>query len=843
MQDLHRYRGFEVRPLQRQLLIAGRPAPLGARAFDVLLALIERPGQLLTKSELLDRVWAGRVVEENNLVVQVGTLRKLLGAEVIATIPGRGYRFAGWPEDPISNAPAPAPTPSTEQRPTLPEVLPPLFGRDDELAALGALITAHRLITIVGAGGMGKSRVAQQLLSEQRELQPQGVAWVELAGLSDPALLPGSIASALGLQIGSADPLKSLVGALRHQHMLLALDNAEHLLDAVAGVVRALLDGSSGLRVLVTSQVPLKLPDERLFRLGALAVPDGDMGIDEALGHGAMALFVERVQAVDRRFVLGPENLQEVIGICRQLDGLALAVELAAARVPLLGVSGLASALGERLQLLTGGRHGAPQRQRTLRAALDWTCALLTPQEQVVFRRLGIFTGGFTLEMARVVAADDERLGLERLDEWAVVDALGALIDRSLVVADTALQPRYRLLDSPRAYALERLAAANETEALQRRLAMFLMQREEHAVEDWLRLSEADWRARHPAELDNVRATIDWAFGPRGDVALGVAVTARTAKVWLDLGLFAEGIARLEAAEARIALDTSHADQARINLMLGKLQINGAPANALQAFERCVHDYRQLDNSLGLGHALVMVARTRAAIGQFEPCAHALTEALPLLQSAGFPHAMGAHADAMAFAAKVGGDPAAARRHFERALALYRRAQASGSVCSTLANLADTAWALGELDAALAGAREALSMLRVNPNSNKGALGVCLTNLAGIHTERSELDEALLAARQGLPLRIQAGYAWGALDHLALRAALAGKAQDAARIAGCTDAVFRLKRARRQPNEARARDRLERLLTDALGDDALRRQLAEGALLDIDEVCRLALAD
>ena len=417
------------------------------------------------------------------------------------------------------------------------------------------------------------------------------------------------------------------------------------------------------------------------------------------------------------------------------------------------------------------------------------------------------------------------------------------MIDRSLVAADTAQSPRYRLLDSPRAYARERLAAAGETAALQRRHAQFIGMRYEHAVDDLLRLTETEWRASYPSELDNVRAAIDWALGPGGDLALGFAITARTAKVWLDLGLFAEGVARLDAAVAWIGPESPQADQARLTMMLGKLQINGAPVKAGQAFERCVENYRRLTDGLGLGNALVMVARCCAATGRFERAAQLLDEALPLMQSEGYPFALGAHADAMAFRAKVSGDPATARGHFERALAWYRRAEAWVSVYATLANLADTTWALGELDAALTGIREALAMLRINPFSNKGALGVCLTNLAGIHTERGELAEALIAAREGLPLRSQAGYAWGALDYVALRAALAGRPDEAARIAGCADAAFAHKQARRQPNEARARARIERLLSDALGADALRQRLAEGARLDIDEACRLALAD
>ena len=366
---VHRFGRFEVRPLQRQLLVDGKEAKLGARAFDVLITLIEQRDRLVSKHDLLDAVWPGLVVEENNLVVQVGSLRKLLGAQVIATIPGRGYRFTALADAhtaAISFVDGTGAAARPSVRTNLPDVLPALIGRDDDLAALGALLDAHRLITIVGAGGMGKTRLAERLLHQRQGDYEQGVAWVELAGLSDRTQLATTIAGALGLQAGSGNPIEGLVAALRPLNMVLALDNAEHLIDEVANIAQALHDGAPQLRLLVTSQAPLKLSAERVYRLGALAVPEADMPLDEALGYGAVALFVERARAADRHFELTAGNLASVIQVCAQLDGLALALELAAARVPMLGVVALAAALDERLHLLTQGRRGAPQARSAL---------------------------------------------------------------------------------------------------------------------------------------------------------------------------------------------------------------------------------------------------------------------------------------------------------------------------------------------------------------------------------------------------------------------------------------------------------------------------------------------
>ena len=832
--------------MQRQLLVNGQEAKLGARAFDVLLTLIGRRGQLVTKHELLDAVWPGLVVEENNLVVQVGTLRKLLGAEVIATIPGRGYRFTAAPEAPQGREPGPVDATAQSDRPlrsNLPEVLPALIGRDDDLVALGALLGTCRLVTLVGAGGIGKTRVAQRLLHGVRGADELGVAWVELAGLSNSALVVDSIASALGLQISSADPLKSLVTLLRQQRMLVALDNAEHLVDAVARVVQALMDGAPEVRLLVTSQVPLRLAEERVYRLGSLAVPASDTPRDEALGFGAVALFVERAQAVDRHFALTAETLACVIDICRQLDGLALAIELAAARVAMLGVKTLSAALDHRLQLLTTGRRGAPQRQQTLRAALEWTHGLLVAGEQKVFRRLGVFAGGFTLEMAREVAADAQPGTANGLDEWDVVEALSALVDRSLVAVDTAHAPRYRLLESPRAYALAKLAESGEAPALQRRHAQHMHRLYERAANDWLRVSDAVWSAQYAPEPDNLRMALDWAFESGGDVPLGLALSGASAMVWTEMSLYAEGLSRLGAAVARIETQTPQLDQSRLWSWLGVLQINGAPAEAARTFERAADSCRQVGDAAALASVLIRLARAYAGMGRTESAALVLAEAESVLPAEGSAKLQGRLADVRGFLSKMNGDPGASRRHYERALSLFRRAGADSLLLGILVNFADTAWMQGDLDAALSGFREAAAALRLSPATTKGRLGVCLTNLAGVHVERHELDAALAAARVGLPLRQEAGFAWGALDHLALRAALAGKLIQAAQITGYADAAFALKAATRQPNEARARTQLMTLLQDKLDPLELARLVAEGAGFDEDQACRLALLE
>ena len=454
-----RFGRFELQPGERRLLADGAPVAVGGRAFDLLHALAERPGQLVGKHALMDLVWPGLVVEENNLAAQVSALRKVLGGEVIATIPGRGYRFVA----PLVSTTAANDVPVTGSeasghddvaapalRTNLPAELPALLGRADDRQALATLVDRHRFVSVVGAGGIGKSLLAQHLLASRRDAYPQGVCWVELTNVADTAALPGAIATALGVEVGHGEPLAALVGAVAPLAMLLALDNAEHILDGVAHVCRALHDAASQLRLVVTTQAPLKLAAERVLRIGPLAVPDDNaLPAAQASRFGAVALFVERAQAVDQRFALTDANAAAVIATCRALDGVPLAIELAAARAPTLGVDHLLASMQERFRWLTGGRNrAAPARQRALRSALEWSDALLDERERQVFRRLGVVAGSASLDCIEQVLVDDDA----GLDRWAVADALDALVDRSLVAVVTtgdAASVRYRLLETP----------------------------------------------------------------------------------------------------------------------------------------------------------------------------------------------------------------------------------------------------------------------------------------------------------------------------------------------------------------------------------------------------------
>lgn len=575
MEEIQRFDRFEVRPGERQLLIDGRAVAIGARAFDVLQALIERRDRVVTKRELLDIVWTDVVVEESNLAVHVSALRKLLGSNVIATIPGRGYRFVA-PSEVAVGPTASSPPSVAPDSGNLPLRAPPLIGRDAALRELLDCVGQHPLVTIVGAGGIGKTALALAAALALRGRFRDGVWWVELAPLGDPALLPQTVAQALRITLASRDSAttvqQQLVGVLRSQKILLVLDNCEHVVDAVSRLAAAIGAEALGVHTLATSQEQLGVHGEHVFQLGSLSVPaSGETPHVET--HGAVALFVERTRAVSPHFCLTAENAAAVSDICRRLDGLPLAIELAAARVRLLGVQGLRDRLGDCFKVLVGGARTALPRHQTLRATFDWSHALLKAEEQAVLRRLGVFVGGFSLTLAQEVAAD------ERIDVWAVLDALGTLIDKSVVAADAGEPVRYRLLETTRVYALERLAEHDETARC--------LQRHAHAVRDLFvhtnderfgdggKLDMESLIRRLGPELDNWRAAFDWAVGDGAEPATAIAL-AGAGSVLLDrFGLAQEALDRMLPLRAMVNDDIAAPRAAVFWLRLAILGTSG----------------------------------------------------------------------------------------------------------------------------------------------------------------------------------------------------------------------------------------------------------------------------
>lgn len=827
---------FHLDPDLGALTRDGVAQALGARGVAVLAVLVEHANEFVPKAAIIDAAWPGLVVGDSNLSVQVSAIRRVLaqapgGERWIETLSRRAYRFVG----PVAaNAPEGDADPASA-RSNIPEQPTSFIGRERELVQAKRLLARTRLLTIVGAGGIGKTRLALQAAAEIRDAYRDGVWLVELASITDPALVASTVAQVLGVREKPGLPIAAAIGShLRQRELLLLVDNCEHVRAACAKSIDALLRETSRVTVLATSREPLKLAGEQIYELPALSLPGRDANAQEAMASEAVQLFVERAQSQRPEFALTPERAQAVSQLCIALDGIPLALELAAARIRSLSVEQIYDRLHDRFRLLAGGIATAVPRQQTLRATFDWSYDLLTDAERTALRRLAVFPSSFTLDAAAALLRD------AGVDESTAVDLVTQLVARSIVLADTSAgTTRYRLLETTRAYALEKLAETGEADALRHRHA----QHYRDVLANGKELASPRRHALVLPELDNVRTALDWSLGDGGDRATGVALAANSAPLWHSLSLLNEGRRRLEAAAAALDAEAPLPEHALLWHALGTLRGTADPAGALAAFDAALRLFRTLGMHRRTADTLIHIARIRIYMGRFAEAGAALEEARPLVEGESSSTALASYLENAAFLHMLTGDFAKARSLFEQALALYRVLGVEGKIVAMLMNLADMKWALGELDAALAGFREAATQMKATPQfAKKDMLGVCLTNLAGVLTERGDLTEALAVAREGLPLRreLNARAAW---DHLALRAGLAGQIEDAARVAGYADRLFVASQSRRQPNEARARSRLADLLAARVPQDDLARLLGDGALMSEDEACALALGE
>jgi predicted ATPase/DNA-binding winged helix-turn-helix (wHTH) protein len=529
---------FRLIVAQRQLLDGAKPMRLGSRALDILIALIDRQGQLVGKRELMQVVWPDTNVVDANLKVHVAALRRALGdgqgdTRYIVNIPGRGYRFVA----PVARANETEP-PQRQATATHPHNLPArlarLVGRSAVVSNLVHRLATQRLVTIVGPAGIGKTAVALDVAEELIAAYEHGVWLIDLAPIADPRLVPTALASALSLEIRSDDPLPSLIAGLNDKQMLLLLDNCEHLIDAAATLALGVLKGTRGARILATSREPLRVEGEQVLRLSPLESPPESIRLNaaETLGFTAAQLFVERAAASMNVFELDDADAAIVGDLCRRLDGIPLAIELAAARVDSFGIRGLAARLDDRLRLLSHGRRTSLPRHQTISTALDWSFQLLSQVEQTVFRRLSVFAGGFALESASAVAEGADGSPLD------IADTITGLVTKSLVAADVSGgEVRFRLLEIVRAYAMTKLAKAGETDVVSRRHATYYRGLLEKAQD---RAAENVSTAVFVADIDNIRTALNWAFASGNDRSTAVTLAAASAPVWIETSLLTE---------------------------------------------------------------------------------------------------------------------------------------------------------------------------------------------------------------------------------------------------------------------------------------------------------------
>jgi predicted ATPase len=726
---------------------------------------------------------------------------------------------------------------------TLPNNLPlqltQLIGRETDVSEITPLLGKTRLLTLVGAGGIGKTRLALQAGAEVLDQYPDGVWVADFGAISDADIIAEVVAQIFAVTLQPGRPLAEAIAAtLRSKTTLLILDNCEHVVGAVASLAETLLRGCSHLHILSTSREPLDIAGEMVHRVPSLTFPDASSTLtcEDALSFGAIALFAERASLANTRFALTDASVRVVADICRRLDGIPLAIELAAARVKSLSVDQLATMLRERFRLLTGGSRSSLPRQQTLRAMMDWSYELLVQDERAVFRRLGVFAGGFSLDAAQGVCTDLV------ISDWDVIDLLSSLVEKSLVMAETVdEEQRYRLLESTRAYALERLAEDNDDERVREQHARWFLRWAEQNDAARNSMSWRVWIAKTLIEIDNVRAALDWWLTGNRDVAaaarliglLAEPLRGQDAELWrwcdqvvtaLGADAPAELLAPLLVWTGRLSANLGYGRERRTVLLARGLELA-----------------RSADDKRTLAHALIAVSFNLSIQGRFDEALAASREALEYARSSGERRlvAFSLQQHAMCISRS---DVAQWRKMFDEAAALFTACDDPQGLCVTLLNRAEWELSAGDAEAASRFAQTALPIARTM--KRRAVLANLLGNAAAYHNALGQADDARACARESLVLSRELQIWQNVVfdtQHLAEVALHSGDLRTAARLAGWSDARLKAIDELRQATEQHRWDELMAGLRAGLTPEQFDSYFAEGAMLTEDAACAEAL--
>ncbi len=727
----------------------------------------------------------------------------------------------------------------------LPEEPNSFVGRERELSELRRMLRHTRALTLWGPGGIGKTRLALRLLAAVADEFPDGAWFVELADLQQADLVASRVAAVIGVSEEAGRPLRqTLADALRGRRLLLALDNCEHLIDVSAELSQWLLASSPGLRLLTTSREPLRLAAETVWRVPPLSVaPAGtDPAGKDAYRYEAIRLFADRAAAASPGFVVGPANAAVVTSICRALDGMPLAIELAAARVRALSVEEISARLDDRFGLLTAGQRSAAPRQRTLRAAIEWSHELLTPPERVLFRRLSVFTG-WSLEMAGQVCSDAD------IPARALLALIAALVDKSLVVPEPALfgQTRYRMLDTIREYACDRLAEAGEQEKFAGALRDYAVRTAERNLAIGMARVPAPWSARvdvfrrYDVDASNVFQALNWCLAQRGagDVEAGLRICTAVSPCWIVWGSFAEGG---EWLDSFLALDSAAVPagvRGAATVVRAQLALSSDPATAEALATEGLKLCRDAGDGFWTAAALNLLAEVTLHTGRTDEAAAHTGDALEVAQRGGDGwnegYALGTRAALAAQAGKL----REAQQLASASVAVMRRIDQQWGAARALLGLGDLARLRGHPGEAHSRYVEALAILR--EIGARPEIARCLAGLARVAMDLGATEQARRHLTRSIRLSHATGARIGVARGLEAFAALAVHENQPERAVQLTAAATALRETAGLPPLSGART--ESYLTPArrLGDAVVARLWAQGRALNSEAAVALAL--
>jgi predicted ATPase/class 3 adenylate cyclase len=714
----------------------------------------------------------------------------------------------------------------------LPHQLTSLFGREAEIADIKRLLQDSRLVTLVGTGGIGKTRCALQVGAEVLHDYGQGVWFVELAPVADPQFVASAIASAIRIHESHDRPLPdAIVDFLKNRRLLLILDNCEHVVEQTATVADSILRMCDRVSILSTSRESLGLPGERVYHVPPLSVPPAkaDLTADEAMRYGAISLFVARARLADDAFRLTDDIAPIVAQICRRLDGIALAIELAAARVKILGVRELDDRLDERFRILTGGSRTSLHRQQTMRALIDWSYNLLSEQEKTVFRHLAVFANGFTIDAAGAVCSDETN------DEFEILDLVSALVDKSLVAVEPDLggYRRYRLLESLREYGREKLIEHGEYENACRRFGVWCYEFVRSAEGSWGKSPSRAWEATVGPELENLRFALSWSLEDRHDVRLGQRIAAASRRIW---GRFAEaeGLRWVHAASSTAKSPLPREIEAALWLAEAQAHVGLRRYRAaLDYAERAQEAYASIGDELLRSEARGFAGFSLVMIGESSRGMPMLADSLAAYREFGALQLIGHALEELAIAHAYAREFDAARDRFREALANFKSVENERGIANVAGNLAEVEFRAGHLEAALQLASEAIAG---DPTDRDAC--TYLSNLAAYLVAGGQWQDARMRASESLNRsvahRAEVDIVF-ALQHLAAVAALRNRQgaaeEDAARAAGLlgyVDEHLAVVGGSREQTELQEYERMASALKEALGDAEYERLSEEG---------------